>query len=97
MKMKFMAVNARDGENVEKAVLTLVTDTIAHQKAHCNDVVDPWATPHADNEQPVRDTIYMFFIVPIHTFLYNVCAFLLCYIYALRFCLYVLVCCNDCV
>ena len=71
MKMKFMAVNARDGENVEKAVLTLVTDTIAHQKAHCNDVVDPWATPHADNEQPVRDTLYMFiYIVHVHTFLW---------------------------
>ena len=54
MKMKFMAVNARDGENVEQSVLTLVADTIAHQKAHSNDVVDPWSTPHADNQQAVR-------------------------------------------
>jgi GTPase SAR1 family protein len=51
MKMKFMAVNARDGENVEQSVLTLVADTIAHQKAHSNDVVDPWSTPQADNQQ----------------------------------------------
>ena len=50
--MKFMAVNARDGENVEKSVLTLVADTMAHQKAHCNDPVDPWATPFSSDTQP---------------------------------------------
>lgn len=54
MKMRFMPVNARDGENVEQAVHTLIADTIAHQKLHSNDVIDPWATPSsADGQQPV--------------------------------------------
>ena len=57
MKMKFMAVNARDGENVKEAVITLLSDTIAHQKAHQNDdPVDPWATPsYADTDPPVSN------------------------------------------
>ena len=51
MKMKFMAVNARNGQNIDKAVLTLVADTMTYQKAHCNDPVDPWAT--SDTQPPV--------------------------------------------
>lgn len=54
MKMKFMAVNARDGENVEEAVLSLVTDTVAYQIAHRNDEPgDPWATPTVENQEEV--------------------------------------------
>ena len=58
MKMKFLPVNASDGENVKKAVLTLLSDTIAYQKAHCDDDPgDPWATPSAaDAQTPVRYT-----------------------------------------
>jgi hypothetical protein len=52
MKMKFMAVNARNGQNIDKAVLTLVADTMTYQKAHCNDPVDPWAT--SDTQPPVE-------------------------------------------
>ena len=63
MKMKFMAVNARDGENVEEAVLSLVADTISHQKAHCNDPIDPWATPTVDNQQAVRNIVPCIHIV----------------------------------
>ena len=53
MKMKFMAVNASDGENVEEAILKLLADTMAYQKTHCNDPVDPWATPTPSDTQPV--------------------------------------------
>ena len=50
--MVFMAVNACSGENIEKAVLTLVADSMAHQNAHCNDPIDPWATPFSSDTQP---------------------------------------------
>lgn len=50
--MKFLPVNARNGENVEKAILTLLADTMAYQKAHSNDPVDPWATPFSSDIQP---------------------------------------------
>lgn len=54
MKMKFLPVNARDGENVEQAVVSLVADTVAYQMAHRNDEpVDPWATPTVDNQEEV--------------------------------------------
>lgn len=54
MKMKFMAVNARDGENVKEAVQSLVADTMAYQLAHRNDEpLDPWATPSVENQEEV--------------------------------------------
>lgn len=62
MKMKFMAVNAQDGENIKEAVITLLTDTIAYQKAHqSDDPVDPWATPSsADTQPPVSSNLCIY-------------------------------------
>ena len=60
MKMKFMAANSRDGENVELAVHTLVQDTLAHQRAHRNDPVDPWATPSSTDNSPVSHVLQHF-------------------------------------
>ena len=54
MKMKFLSVNARDGENVEQCFLTLVADTLEDQKKHEGETIDPWDTPTAtDQHQPV--------------------------------------------
>ena len=79
MKMKFMPVNARDGENVEQAVHTLVADTIAYQKLHCNDVIDPWATPSsADSQQPVSWTVSLNSITIYYIQCTCRCHFLLC-------------------
>lgn len=53
MKMKFMAADARTGENVEKTVLSLLADTLEYQKQHSNEPLDPWATTPSDPQPPV--------------------------------------------
>ena len=40
-----MAVNAFDGENVERAFMTLISDTLEYQSKFNSDLVDPWSTP----------------------------------------------------